>query len=398
MSLTAVQLNVSLGPTTPLPAPADVMEALIGVEINRGNEAPSGFQMTFNAARLATGQDYGLVASSLLKPWNRVVLSVTVNGLSQVLMDGFITRQELTPGTSPDSSILTVTGEDISVKMNLFELSLEYPAMGDFLIAEVVLAKYLLLGVIPDVQPTLTDIIPFEYVPQQNCTDLCYLKQLAQRNGYVFYIKPSDNLTNYAYWGPPVRSGQPQPALTVDSGPLTNVNSLSFAYDALAPTLVYGMVLETMIDPYVPLPVLGVSSTRTPPLATDPALSDSLGGILPDPIGAISDAFSLTTRGTLFQGPGLQWGQSQTLAQAMLDLSVDKVVTVQGEIDVTRYEGILSFPGVVGVRGAGLTYDGLYSIDSVSHKITSRTGDWSYKQSFTLTREGTGTTVQEVEV
>lgn len=396
MSLTSVQLNVLLGSSHPEPAPAEVMEALIALEVNRGQEAPSGFQMTFNAARLATGQDYGLVASQLLKPWNRVVLSVTVNGISKVIMDGFITRQELTPGTSPNSSTLTVTGEDISVKMNLFELSLEYPAMGDFLIAEVVLAKYLLLGVIPEVIPTLTDIIPFEYVPQQNCTDLCYLQQLAQRNGYVFYIKPSDNLTNYAYWGPPVRSGQPQPALTVDSGPLTNVNSLSFAYDALAPTLVYGLVLETMIDPYVPLPVLAVSSTRTPPLATDPALSDSIGGILPDPIGAISDAFSLTTRGTLFQGPGLQWGQSETLAQAMLDLSVDKVVTVQGEIDVTRYEGILSFPGVVGVRGAGLTYDGLYAVDSVSHKITSRSGDWNYKQSFTLTREGTGTTVQEV--
>ena len=396
MSITSVQLNVLLGSSHPAPAPAEVMEALIAVEVNRGQEAPSGFQMTFNAARLSTGQDYGLVASQLLKPWNRVVLSVAVNGISKVIMDGFITRQELTPGTSPNSSTLTVTGEDISVKMNLFELSLEYPAMGDFLIAEVVLAKYLLLGVIPEVIPTLTDIIPFEYVPQQNCTDLCYLQQLAQRNGYVFYIKPSDNLTNYAYWGPPVRSGQPQPALTVDSGPLTNVNSLSFAYDALAPTLVYGLVLETMIDPYVPLPVLATSSTRTPPLAADPALSDSIAGIIPDPIGAISDAFSLTTRGTLFQGPGLQWGQSETLAQAMLDLSVDKVVTVQGEIDVTRYEGILSFPGVVGVRGAGLTYDGLYAVDSVSHKITSRSGDWNYKQSFTLTREGTGTTVQEV--
>jgi hypothetical protein len=396
VGLSGIQLNLLLGGSVPQPAPAEVMEALVGVEINRGSEAPSGFQMTFNAARSATGQDYGLVSSPLLKPWNRVVLSVTLNGLSQVLMDGFITRQELAPGTSPNSSTLTITGEDISVKMNLFELSLEYPAMGDFLIAEVVLAKYLLLGVIPDVQPTLTDLVPFEYVPQQNCTDLCYLKQLAQRNGNVFYVTPAPGLTNYAYWGPPVRSGQPQPALTVDSGPATNVNSLSFSYDALAPTLVYGMVLETMIDPYIPLPVIATSSSRTPPLATDPALADSWAGLIPDPITAIADAFSLTTRGTLFQGPGLQWGQSETLAQAMLDQSVDKVVTVQGELDVTRYEGILSFPGVVGVRGAGLTYDGLYSIDSVSHKITSRFGDWNYKQSFTLTREGTGTTVQEV--
>jgi hypothetical protein len=268
--------------------------------------------------------------------------------------------------------------------------------MGDFVIAELVLAKYLLLGVIPDVQPTLTSIIPFEYVPQQNGTDLSYLKELAQRNGFIFFITPGPGLTNSAYWGPPIRGGQPQPALTVDSGPATNVNSLSFAYDALAPTLVYGMVLETIIDPYLPLPVLAMSSTRTPPLATNPALGDSLAGILPDPVTAVLDAFSLTTRGTLFQGPGLQWMQSEAMAQATLDQSTDKVVTVQGELDVTRYEAILTAPGVVPVRGAGLTYDGLYSIDSVVHKITSRFGDWDYKQTFTLTREGTGTTIQEV--
>ena len=396
MAITGIQLSVLLGGSQPQPAPAEIMEALVAVEINQGTEAPSGFQMTFNAARSATGQDYSLVASPLLAPWNRVVLSVTLNGTPQVLMDGFITRQELVPGTSPNASTLTVTGEDISVKMNLFELSLEYPAMGDFLIAQLVLAKYLLLGVIPDLRPTVGSIIPFDYVPQQNGTDLSYLKELAQRNGFTFFITPGPGLTNTAYWGPPIRAGLPQPALTVDSGPATNVTSLSFAYDALAPTIVYGLVLETIFDPYLPLPVIASSSSRTPPLASDPALADSFAGIIPDPLPAVLDAFSLTTRGTLFQGPGLQWVQSQTMAQATLDLSTDKVVTVQGELDVTRYQAILTAPGVVGVRGAGLTYDGLYSVDSVTHRISSRFGDWDYKQSFSLSREGTGTTVQEV--
>ena len=39
---------------------------------------------------------------------------------------------------------------------------------------------------------------------------------------------------------------------------------------------------------------------------------------------------------------------------------------------------------LVGVRGAGLAYDGLYYVNSVTHKI--KRGE--YKQSFSLSRDG----------
>jgi hypothetical protein len=40
--------------------------------------------------------------------------------------------------------------------------------------------------------------------------------------------------------------------------------------------------------------------------------------------------------------------------------------------------------GVVGVRGAGLAYDGLYYVKSVTHNI--KPGE--YKQNFALSRDG----------
>ena len=39
---------------------------------------------------------------------------------------------------------------------------------------------------------------------------------------------------------------------------------------------------------------------------------------------------------------------------------------------------------LVGVRGAGRTYDGMYYVESVTHNI--KRGE--YKQSFTLSRDG----------
>jgi hypothetical protein len=58
------------------------------------------------------------------------------------------------------------------------------------------------------------------------------------------------------------------------------------------------------------------------------------------------------------------------------------VISGSGSLDVQRYGHILKARGLVGVRGAGLAYDGLYYVKSVTHTI--KRGE--YKQTFTLTR------------
>ena len=49
-----------------------------------------------------------------------------------------------------------------------------------------------------------------------------------------------------------------------------------------------------------------------------------------------------------------------------------------------RYNGILRARLMVGVRGSGIAYDGMYYVDSVTHNIKSG----EYKQNFTLSRDG----------
>ena len=48
--------------------------------------------------------------------------------------------------------------------------------------------------------------------------------------------------------------------------------------------------------------------------------------------------------------------------------------------------------GIVGLRGAGYSYDGYYYVKSVGHTINRK----EYKQSFSLAREGTGSLTQRV--
>jgi hypothetical protein len=82
---------------------------------------------------------------------------------------------------------------------------------------------------------------------------------------------------------------------------------------------------------------------------------------------------------------GLNIVQALARAQARTDASTDNVVTATGTLDALRYGRILQPRGLVGLRGAGLTYDGTYYVKSVSHSITKG----EYKQRFTLTRDGT---------
>ena len=65
-------------------------------------------------------------------------------------------------------------------------------------------------------------------------------------------------------------------------------------------------------------------------------------------------------------------------------LNASDAITGNGSLDVLRYGRVLQPRMLVGVRGAGLAYDGLYYVDSVTHNI--KRGE--YKQSFTLSRDG----------
>jgi hypothetical protein len=69
-------------------------------------------------------------------------------------------------------------------------------------------------------------------------------------------------------------------------------------------------------------------------------------------------------------------------------------VFASGSLDVLRYGQVLKARQLVGVRGAGTAFDGLYYVTRVSHKI--KRGE--YKQSFDLVRNGLVSTFSSVPI
>jgi hypothetical protein len=143
----------------------------------------------------------------------------------------------------------------------------------------------------------------------------------------------------------------------------TNVESLSFSLDGLAKKV----VIMTILDPItkkipIPIPVPNISILR-PPLGVRLTL--------PSKVEYPSDNTKLNS----IEGIGLALARTAASSDA---------VTASGTLNVLRYGSVLRAHQLVGVRGAGITYDGMYYVRTVTHNL--KKGE--YKQSFTLSRDG----------
>jgi hypothetical protein len=359
-----LQLVLLMGPMVPMPVPPGLADALQSAQVTTATGRSSGFQLSFAVSKKSIIQTT-LLPAGYFDPKIRVLLVAVVRGLPQVLMDGVITRQEVVPSNDPGAATLTVTGEDLSVLMDLRRESTSYPAMPRNLRAMAIIAKYAMYGMIPAAIPPLyTDVPnPLESIPNQSMSDLEYLRATANEVGYTFYIDPGPLPgANLAYWGPEIRIGVPQPALTIGMGAATNVESLSFSFDGLSRTQYTITITEPNSKLGIPVPVPDISLLH-PPLALRPAVA-----LKETPLPDIADR--KTTEVLLL-------GMSRT------SQSTD-AITGQGKLDVLRYGHVLKARQLVGVRGAGLAYDGAYFVNSVTHDI--KRGE--YKQSFSLSRDG----------
>lgn len=364
--LKGIHLTLMIGPVVPVPVPKEVTEALSSVQVTSSTDR-SGFQLTFHVGKKSPLLTTMLPAGYFDPILTRVIIIVTVRGTPNVIMDGIITRQEVAPSNEAGQSTLTITGEDLSVLMDILEMPfMRFPAMPDVARVALILAKYLALGITPvPIPPIFIDVpIPIEEVPSQQGTDLAYLKQLASQNGYVFYVEPGPAPgQSIAYWGPDIRIPIPQPSLNINMDAHTNVESLSFSLDGLAKKV----TVMTIFDPVtkkipIPVPVPNISVLRPP-----------LGSRITPPAKVE------------FYEYGTKLKITQALARALgISFAASDAITASGSLDVSRYGQVLRSRMLVGVRGAGVAYDGLYYVNSVTHNI--KRGE--YKQSFNLSRDG----------
>jgi hypothetical protein len=359
-----------MGQFTPSPVPRSVMEALTQVSVTSGSSgSPGSFSLNFSTSKVSEITNE-LLPSGYFDPTTRVVISATLNGATTVLMDGVITTQDVVPSDEAGKSTLSLKGEDLTRMMDLIDFSslIPYPAMPYEARVALIIAKYTALyGVVPLVLPSVLLFVknPLEGIDTQVGTDLAYVNMLAERAGYTFYLMPGPEPgMSIAYWGPKLQAmipflPTPKP-FAIDWDGRSNVESLQFSFDGFKKTLF--VVLIKVGDIPVPLPI---------PIPDITPLSPPLGAKLPIPLKV--------TPLTGFSPYSVIQDAAMALAKAA---DAANVVSGHGTLDVLRYGSILSPRTIVEVQGAGITYDGSYYVQSVTHTIKQG----SYKQDFSLLR------------
>lgn len=379
-----IHLQILMGGVSYGPVEPEVIQALKSVQVTQQDSGQSGFQLVFTVAQNGLIQRE-LIPGGYFDAPARVILVVTINGSQKVLMDGVITRHELAMSGDAGASTLTITGLDISQMMDLIDFSfIPWPAMPAFAKVNVILAKYLVFGVVPTVIPSpllfVSNIL--EKIPKQTGTDLDYVKRLASEVGYVFYVSPGPAPgMSTAYWGPQVKVGEVQPALTVNMDIHSNVDSLNLSFDGIRKTVFTFFYREQNSNISIPIPVPDIGPLN-PPLGPKPPIPLSYTKLnLAAPRGAddATTKYNLTT------------AISRGLARAAQRADV---ISGSGSLDVTRYGQLLEPRKLVAVRGAGFNYDGHYYVKSVSSSL--KAGE--FKQSFQLTRNARESWSNEVAI
>ena len=370
-----IKLQLLIGPV-PIPAPPEVVEALSSVTVEAGaGETQAGFELTFDLPARSPLRTLFLLTGGGSLPLMRVVLVVQIGGRAESVIDGVTTNVETQPGEGGVGKLI-VKGKDMSALMDIIEFTgLPYPAMSPAVRVLLLLAKYAVFGVIPLVIPSLVEDlpIPVQRIPLQRGSDYAYAKLLAQQCGYVFYLEPGPvPATSKAYWGPEIRVGEPQPALSVNMDALTNVEQLSFNFDKERKTLPIVYFQESISKAPIGIPIPDISPLN-PPLGLVPPL--------PPKLVSLDNTAQMSPISALMAGLAYAGQHSDS-------------VFGKGRLDVTRYGRLLKSRQLVGVRGAGLPFDGLYFVKSVTHDI--KRGE--YKQSFSLARNALVSTFPTVPV
>jgi hypothetical protein len=186
----------------------------------------------------------------------------------------------------------------------------------------------------------------------------------------VFYVEPGPVPgVNRAYWGPEIKFGPIQAALTTNSDIANTCENIRFVTDGMSKTIFLFYIQNKESKISFPLPVPDITPLNPP-----------LGVKLPIPLQVQfmnRKSSEDDTDDTSKESPIAAVARALARASQASD-----IITASGSLDVSSYGAILKSRNLVGVRGAGPLYDGHYFVKSVTHNI--KRGE--YKQNFTLTR------------
>lgn len=321
----------------------------VTVEINEAAGETGTFKLHYNAEIL--GGDLPLLIDRRIDAASVVSITVYHDNETLCLIKGPVHGQQITLKHGGTGSALDVRGSDTSVMMDRESKSAVWSDLTDSEAVQSILSTY---GYIPDVQNTSAGHFENKHTLIQRESDLSFIRRLARRNGFLFWITCDATGTETAHFRRPQLDG-PAAAELVINFDSSNLETLEIVWDMERPTSIEGVQLDLNTKNN-----LNLSVGAQPPqsLLGDVSLGDITGDTRSVFLSApADDSGDLTARG---EGAAIESGW---------------FINASCKTSPERAGRVIRPCTLVDVRGAGRRHSGTYFVTGVTHTITA--GDYN---------------------
>jgi phage protein D len=337
-----------------------LLRCVQSITVDEDLDVGSSCSIELQACRNEDGT-WPYVEDENLQVWNRVTVYAAFPQQTEVVFDGYISHLSCRASDEGANMVVEIRGVDASYHMNQEEKTRIWRGKTYEAIATEIFNDYQFKPVVAE--PPLGGEPPLQVA--QRATDHRFLRELARRRGYEFYV-----LGGNAYFRPPDLNTQPQKVIAVHFGEQTNCRNLSFESDGTAPTVAQVSYFDAMEGS----------------AATDVARESGLPALGAKLLANLRGAIGMPQARRVARGLGFHSGaQAAEYAAGMLRRG-GWWVTAQGSLNGLRYGRVLRSRKLVTVKGAGSNYNGDYYVRKVQHRLTART----YEMQFELARNALG--------
>ena len=308
-----------------------------------------------------TDGDLPFLKDGRIGPGSTLAVAVSVGGQVSCLVKGPVYAQQLHLAHGGAGSWVDVMGADTSLAMDREDKASVWSDVTDSDAVSTIVGQYALT---PDVESTTPMHPETKHTLVQRETDLAFVRRLARRNGFLFWVTCDENGVETAHFKRAPLDGEPAVELKINLDQ-PSVDALEIAWDVERPTAANAEQVDlntkSAIDGNVP------SSPLT--LLGGTGLGEIASGIRTLHLAApVDDAGDLTARG------------EAALIEAGFFVRATCTTSVSAVGKMIRAHTLVK------LRGAGSRHSGTYFCAAVKHSIDSL----AHRMDLELIRNGWG--------
>lgn len=328
-------------------------------EVSEKAGDPNTFRLRFDLDILQG--DLPWLIEKRLDQGSETSVMVSLDNSVQCLVKGPVHGHNIHLRHGGAGSTLEVKGSDTSIKMDRESRSAVWKDLTDSDAVQSILLKY---GYTPDIETTSAGHFENKHTLIQRESDFSFVRRLARRNGYYFWITCNSFGIETAHFRRPQLGTSPTGQLIINLESPT-INTLDINWDVERPTSISGAQINLNNKSDINLTV-----TKTPQnILGDAGLSEITGD----------------TRLIYLSAPADDAGDLQQRGEAAVT-EADWFINATCKTTVAELGVIIRPYTIVELRGAGSRHSGKYFVSEVVHTIDPS----EHKMNIQLMRNGWG--------